>query len=582
MADYFGACTGSASKYYDLWLNVTQNSQSIEHNTTNVTIKLNVRRNDGYSSSAYNLDEWKNSASITVNGETKIYRNLEIDTRNSATVILAEWTGDIYNNADGSLLLDIVGQFSMGNANLSGGTVSGSFTCSIIPRTSSLSLSVTEICPGWNIDCAVSSASAEFSHSVEFSIGEAWDSIWLQEGVNWGSFTVPLDWAYQMSWTTGAYISIILSTYRYGQYIGSNTYSVKLNIPDTNDFKPTFNLSVEKIDNGVPADWGVYIKGISGVKVDVNNLDLKYGAVVVNCETKVGNQSQNTVPAWFYLLDSGNVEISVSIRDSRGLTYTQSVTVFVNDYYPPSVIIYGLRRCNINGDLNENGNYIMLDYGVNYCDVSGKNSLVVSSKFRQSSSDIWSDEIVLNGSPVILGNGMISQTNSYVFQFTVYDRIHWAGIVSERVVPSADIPFNIKKGGKGAAFGCYAENENELTVGWNLNLKGKLQGVFNEVSFTDNFSEIAPTSGIRSYPCLNMNFLFIGVIPAVDIPAHTDFVIGYTSIKPADHTPITVRTGGYGYCESFINGETGEIIIRTHTVIPKGAVVRLNGFYINY
>ena len=182
MADYYGSCTGKAGAKYNLWLNVVQNYQSVEGNSSNVSVSLFLKRNDGQSSSAYNLNEWENSASITINGETKAWRNLEIDTRGNATVTLAQWTGDVYHNADGTLSLYVDGSFAMGNSNVSGGQVIASFTCTTIPRTSYMTLSASEVYFGGNVECNVYSASSEFSHSIKFQFGNTEGSLWLSEG----------------------------------------------------------------------------------------------------------------------------------------------------------------------------------------------------------------------------------------------------------------------------------------------------------------------------------------------------------------------------------------------------------------
>ncbi len=578
MAEYYGACTGNAGERYNVWMSVIQNYQGIETNSSNISVALYLKRNDGVSDSAYNLNDWENAAAITVNGDTKIVRNLDIDTRGNATVTLVEWTGDVFHNADGSLYLNVYGNFVMGNSSLTGGSVSAGFSCSVIPRASYMSFDVSEACPGGNIICNVSSASSEFSHSVNFYLEKEEGSIWLSEGVLSGCFTVPVEWAGQLPWATSASISVVLTTYYYGQYVGSNTYSIKLTIPDTIDFKPTFDLVVEQVDNGEPKDWNVYLKGVSGVKVDVANLDLKYGAVAISCETKVGNLTANAVPSWFYLLDSGNVEISVCIRDSRGFTYTASTTIFVTDYFAPSLTVNSIKRCNAQGELTETGAYLLLDYKVNFCNVDGKNEVGITCKCRHSSGD-WGEESLLQGSPAIVGEGSIIPASSYVLQLRVYDWITRQGVTIDRSVPSIDIPFNIRKGGKGAAFGCYAENDDELTVGWDLNIKGKIKS--NNIQFiaTDKVSLINGTSSVRCYPSLDTCFINLSIAALVDIPADTDFVLGYVEIDPVDYSPLCVVAEQYKGCRVCIDSQTKAIVFRSDDYIPMGTGIYINGFY---
>lgn len=578
MADYYGSCTGKVGAKYNLWLNVVQNYQSVEGNSSNVSVSLFLKRNDGQSSSAYNLNEWENSASITINGETKVWRNLEIDTRGNVTVTLAQWTGDVYHNADGTLSLYVDGSFAVGNANLTGGQASATFYCTAIPRKSYMTLSTNEVYLGGGVVCNVFSASSEFSHSINFYLENTEGSLWLSEGITSGTFTVPSDWANQMPWSTSANASVVLTTYYYGQYVGSETYSIKISVPDTVDFKPTFDLVTEKIDNDVPKEWNVYVKGVSGIKLDISNLSLKYGAVITSCEARVGNATYNSVPSWFYLLDAGNVDISVTVRDSRGLTYTVSSSVWVNDYYPPTLTVNSIKRCNSQGELTESGDYFLLDYSANACSVDGRNQMYVSYKCG-ASSDAFGAEIFINGSPAIIGSGAIVPSRSYVLRLCIYDSIHWWGVVTDRSVPSIDIPFNIRKGGKGAAFGCYAENDNELTVGWNLNLTGKLVSKKEAVAVGDNISYVTDNSGTVNYPCLELCALNIGFVNATDIPANTDFVVGYINAKPKEFSPLsTIMVNAVGG-SSYVDPNTKAIVFRCASFVPSGTGIYINGMF---
>ena len=155
----YGSCSGSSGNKYDLWLNVAQNSQSIEDNKSNVTVRLYLKRNDGYSSSAYNLNEDSNSVTLKVGGKERVNKNLSIDTRNSTKVLLASWTGEVSHNDDGSLSLPVSGSFAMGGTGLSGGSVSGSFSCTDIPRASTLTLSKSSLNPLDSVGASLITAS---------------------------------------------------------------------------------------------------------------------------------------------------------------------------------------------------------------------------------------------------------------------------------------------------------------------------------------------------------------------------------------------------------------------------------------
>lgn len=97
---YYGSCSGNAGAKYNVWLEVTENSQSVENNVSNLSVTLKLKRNDGFSGSAYNLNEDENFAKITLNEKTKVSKNLKIDTRNNVTVTLLNWSGEVPHNSD--------------------------------------------------------------------------------------------------------------------------------------------------------------------------------------------------------------------------------------------------------------------------------------------------------------------------------------------------------------------------------------------------------------------------------------------------------------------------------------------------
>ena len=128
-------------------------------------------------------------------------------------------------------------------------------------------------------------------------------------------------------------------------------------------------------------------------------------------------------------------------------------------------------------------------------------------------SDNTNREIPINESVQVLGNGEFLNNSSYILAFKITDSITTDNDFIEVLVPSADIPFNIRKGGKGASFGCYSEKDNELTVAWNLNVKGGLVYENAEIEmrpFVEDKRGLA-----RYFPCLEI------VIVRLRFTAHT-------------------------------------------------------------
>lgn len=577
---FYGSCSGSSGSKYNIWLTATENSQSIEKNTSNITVKLYLKRNDTVSSSAYNLNESDNTAKLTVGTDTKVSRNLAIDTRNGATVTLASWTGDVSHSADGTLSLTIGGSFTMTGTGLTGGSVSGSFKCTDIPRASSLTLTKTSVNPGDTVGATVTAASTKFSHKVKWYIGSASVTHNLSSGVTSDVLTVPVSWAEQLTNAKKGKISILLTTYKDTKKIGSKTYSLSFVIPSGSEYLPEFSLVTQRIDGSVPEDFGEYVKGRSRIKLDISGLKLKYGASVSSYTATVDTISKNSVPSTFDLNKAGNITVSVTVRDSRGFSVKKSKTVSVCDYSAPCLKINSLSRCDENGIKNTSGTRLLADFSPVYSSVGGKNIPKITYKYRRADSSVFSGEIELGESPCVLPDGEFLNNSSYTVAFRITDSVTTDGEFFEREVPSSAIPFNIRNGGKGAAFGCYAEKDDELTVAWDLNVKGRLNYENLHIDISEDFPE--NYAKVRYYPSLDMVFLRIRLTAQKVMSANTDYIVGTIGgIPTALFTPLNVRINcdNGAVASGGIKFKTGELIIRSENNIVPGDYIYINGMY---
>ncbi len=578
----YGSCSGTSGNKYDIWLNVRQNSQSIENNTSNVSVSLFLKRNDGYSASAYNLSESANSATLTVNGEIKVSKNLVIDTRNGVSVNLASWTGDIPHSADGMLTFAVSGRFTMGGTHVSSGSVSGSFTCTDIPRKSTMTLSASTLNPGDTLTATIDCASSAFTHKIKYSFGSKYSTITIPAGESTGSFSFPVSWINQIPNARSGKMSAVLTTYKGSKNLGSNTYSVKIVIPSESQYMPDFTLITERIDNNVPADMNSYVQGVSQIKLDVDDLSLKYGAKKVSCVARVDTHSKNKVPATFSLVKSGEITLSVTIKDSRGFTTKKTKTITVCKYSVPSITINSIYRCNQSGEKTTSGSYIRVNYSTSVSSVNGKNTYKVVCKYKKAGTSTFSSETELEESPCVLPFNDFLKTNSYIVAFKITDEITKDTGFSQRVISSVSIPFNIKKGGKGAAFGCYSENSNELTVAWDLNVLGS---VFYENIDIIASADVEDVRGIVRYiPCLEMVFVKLRFTAKNSLAGNTQHIIATIPKPPSLFTPInmSINTGTGAIPRGGIRSDTSELVLTADRAIDKGDYIYVSGVYMAY
>lgn len=575
----YGACSGSSKNKYDVRLSVSQNSQSVSENKSNVTVAMYLKRNDGYSASAYNANESENNVKLIIGGSVKVDKNLKIDTRNGATVKLASWTGDVSHSSDGSLSLSLIGSFSMGGTALSGGTVEGSFKCTDIPRASTMSISAEVVKPDGVITAKITSAAAAFSHKITCTLGSKSSVMNVSAGTSSAKIIVPKSWATEATASKKANIKLILATYKGSQKIGSKSYTVKFQIPDTDEYKPSFSLDIKRIDNSVPSLWGEYVKGISQLEVGVSDLSLKYGATVSAYTVKVGSSSKNSVPSIFDLPSSGDVTVSVTVKDSRGFSVKKSRLVKVCDYAPPSIEIENITRCDADGSPNNLGNSLLVKYLPKVSSVNSKNELSVEVKCRAVSSSAFGGSEIVSQSPSVICSTAISENTSYILIFTVRDSVNTKGIEFERVVPSADIPFNIRRGGKGAAFGCYAENDNELTVAWNM----KIDGALNSENVDYTLTDVATVSGgltvIKHFPWMGLCYLRMRFEMKKSVNSESAFTLAKSALKPSMFTPLIGYTAS-GEVSAGIKYASGDITVIPRVDLKTGDMVYISGVFL--
>ena len=128
-----GNMSGSYGSHYTLWQSITQNYQNIENNTTNVTVRMYLSF-DG--SSYYAYTNYSTSGNMVINGSSYGYSagSINFSSGVAKDILLAEWTGDIAHNADGTKTLEVSGSWNTDTSRIGSGSCSASSALTPIPR----------------------------------------------------------------------------------------------------------------------------------------------------------------------------------------------------------------------------------------------------------------------------------------------------------------------------------------------------------------------------------------------------------------------------------------------------------------
>lgn len=137
-----GNMSGSYGSHYTLWQTITENSKNNSNNSSNVTVKMYLSF-DG--SSYYAYTNYTTSGSMVINGTTHNYsiNPISFSSGQAKDLLLAQWTGDIAHNSDGSKTLNVSGSWNTDTTRIGSGSCSTSKVLSSIQRYANLtSLSV--------------------------------------------------------------------------------------------------------------------------------------------------------------------------------------------------------------------------------------------------------------------------------------------------------------------------------------------------------------------------------------------------------------------------------------------------------
>ena len=456
MASTTNTCNGTAGSKYNLTLNYVINSQSISANTSNITVYATVQRNDGYSASAWNGYENQNHTTLTVGGSVKVDENFILDTRNSRLQELSRWTGDVAHNSDGTLTLAISASFTTDLAPaLTGGSVSASWTLTTIPRTSSFTVTPSSVDAGNSVTIKITPASSSFSHTAAISFYGQTLSLDFPAGTTQKTATIPMSWLYQMTSAVSGSATVLVTTKNGGTTIGSTTAPLTIRAPAS--VVPTIgDLVITRIDNGVPADWGVYVQGYSKAKIQITGAAGTYGSAIRSYSINSSGFSASGQEATAGpITQSGTVDFWGTIIDSRMRSAVLTKSIQVEPYSRPFFTSTpAVIRSNASGAEDANGEYIAITAAWDY---SLKDKNTCAGAYRITPVSGSASELtgtLTNGTQTVVP---ASSDYSWTVSITLTDALSSSPYTA--TVPTGSTLMDFRSGGKGIAIGKVAETD---------------------------------------------------------------------------------------------------------------------------
>lgn len=448
-------------------LAITQNSQSVANNTSNVTVKVTAKWTYG----SWNATG-ECTGSITIDGTKYSFNGIKFNTgeTTSGSQVIMTKTVDVSHNADGSKTLACSASF---NTFISSGTVnaSGSKALTTIPRASSFTVSDDSPDMGGSVTFTITRASTAFTHTLTLTWGGVVSNIASNVGTS-KAWSIPLSLASDLPNSTSSGCVITCITYNGSTEIGRKTLNMTLSVPAS--VKPSCTFTLDDT-TGIDGIYGSPVKGLSKIKAVVTATPA-YGSPIAAYSVKVDGvtYSGSTVTTGV-LRTAGTSRVLVTVTDKRGRSGSASYDMNVQDYTAPAVTALTAQRCNADGTANRRGSYVKVTFSAAVSSMSSKNTAAYSLKYKKTSETEYTT-VALSGyannyAPANKTHIFAASiSNSFDVVLSVTDR-HGTGTKSTKA-PTASAIFSWRgfKGSSttedGAGIGKVPEKPNTLQVGW--------------------------------------------------------------------------------------------------------------------
>ena len=431
-------CVGHGTrKEYEVRLGYQVNSQSVEKNTSNITLRLEVRSiNSSYNT--YGVYQ-----TTTLDGVTLSKAQFNMSATNTWQ-IFGSRTYDITHNSDGSYSATKSGSFTS-EANFDWGLKSGSASVTVspakIPRASSVACSSPYI--GDTATITISKKVSSFTHNVTYHILD-YDTLTGTIADNTKETVLSFD----TSTLKEQIYALMPNAKSIAATIRCRTYSGSTKIGDTaianfnlyakeDECKPLLTLGVTDTNEKVTEVVGSnekFIKYISRPKV-VMYPTPRYSATIKGHTISLGDGQYYYAESHTFDTMASNV-VSGTVRDSRDYYTTTTKEVEMIDYIKLHIDKVSIERTEqLSSEVVLNANGVWFNGYFIDGEEESKNGLVTSFYYKLSGDTEWTQLDAV--APIIEGNtfkftdvslgNIYDYNNEYQFKIILSDVLMTVG-----------------------------------------------------------------------------------------------------------------------------------------------------------
>lgn len=350
------------------------------------------------------------------------------------------------------------------------------FTLDTIPRASSFTVSNASPNMDTAVTFTITRASTAFTHKLTYSFEGKTGTIGSDIATS-KSWTIPLSLAAAIPSKTSGTATITLTTYNGSTAIGTKTLTMTLKVPSS--VVPTIDsVTITEATSGLAAKFGAFIQNKSKFKVVISASGVQASTVKTYSAKILGKTYSDSTFTSGLITSSGSVSVAVTVTDSRGRTATTTKNVTVLAYTNPKITSFTAQRCDSDGTLNDDGEYVQLAYSFEIVSLNSKNNNAYSIAYKLPSDSDYTSLTSGNAytaDTTYVPAALFDVDNSYEVKLTVSDYFKTVTYIVELSTAFTLVDYHAS--GKGMSIGKVAELEGVFEVGLPIKLTG---GMYSE------------------------------------------------------------------------------------------------------
>lgn len=553
-------------------LNIKQNSQSVAANTSNVTVQVVVTWIDG-SYNAYTDEGNAPTCWLTIDGANYFKRGpFNSNATTSGNMVYMERTVNIRHDADGDKTLVCSAEFHPNIAEWDHQSVSASQTLTHIPRASQPSCvtypehtqNVGEF--GDIISIHMNREFDQFTHTVRYAFGSLSGTIATDVDTD-TTWTIPLAFMDLLPAAVKGSGTIYVDTMYQESVIGTKSCGFTASVPA--GIKPTCSMTLTDVAN-IDDIYGSPVQSLSRINVKVEAATAyssPIAAYEINIDGTKYTAAEITTGA---LRNAGESEVSIKVTDKRGRTATETYTMQVQAYTPPTITKLNVHRCNVDGTENPQGEYISITFSAVVSSMSNKNTAEFLLGYKKSAESeyLYRGFAFKNPTYSLTDETVIIQADSnsaYDILVEVQDSHHTTGRTTS--ASTAFALMNWGANGTSMSLGKVAEKDNAFEVALNNYFYGTTIQRGNRYCLsspgqadTDGFVLMARIMVIEASADAPITFVFTQRRAAA--PMHVHITLTNETAESSAVSSVVYEGANYGAYLAEVDGLTWDLYIR--------------------